>query len=323
MRYVTTSGDTCRRHPCRGPAGATLIELVVVMSVLGIIAAVAAIMLRDPISAYGLTARRAELVDVADTALRRMGRDIRLALPNSLRTATAGATTYLELLSTKTGGRYRAQLDSTTSTGDILDFSAADTAFDTLGPLSTVTGQTIGTGDILVVQNLFAAPAQSQSNAYTYNQAGSNCTSATPSSATCNTARITGSDTAGVRPSERHIGFDSRQFPLTSPGNRFNVMPQFPAVTYVCPTTAATDASGNGTGTLTRISNYAITLAQPQPPAGTSALLAKYVTACQITYDQAGPSVTQSHGLVSVKLSLTRGGETVTLYHEVHVDNVP
>jgi MSHA biogenesis protein MshO len=316
MTQANTGHQTCSLE------GATLIELVVVMSVLGIIAAVAAIMLRDPISAYGLTARRAELVDVADTALRRMGRDIRLALPNSLRTATAGATTYLELLSTKTGGRYRAQLDSTTSTGDILDFSVADTAFDTLGPLSTVTGQTIAAGDILVVQNLVAAPAQPQSNAYTYNQAGSNCTSATPSSATCNTARITGSDTAGVRPSERHIGFDARQFPLTSPGNRFNVISSSP-VTYVCPTAAGTDASGNGTGTLTRISNYTIALAQPQPPAGTSALLAKYVTACQITYDQAGPSVTQSHGLVSMKLSLTRGGETVTLYHEVHVDNVP
>lgn len=320
MKQANTGRKTCA--PRRSPGGATLIELVVVMSVLGIIAAVAAIMLRDPISAYGLTARRAELVDVADTALRRMGRDIRLALPNSLRTATAGATTYLELLSTKTGGRYRAQLDSTTSTGDILDFSAADTAFDTLGPLSTVTGQTIAAGDILVVQNLVAAPAQPQSNAYTYNQAGSNCTSATPSSATCNTARITGSDTAGVRPSERHIGFDARQFPLTSPGNRFNVISSSP-VTYVCPTAAGTDASGNGTGTLTRISNYTITLAQPQPPVGTSALLAKYVTACQIIYDQAGPSVTQSHGLVSMKLSLTRGGETVTLYHEVHVDNVP
>lgn len=318
MNQVTTF--CC--DPRRSPGGTTLVELVVVMSILGIIAAVAAIMLRDPISAYGLTVRRAELVDIADTALRRMGRDIRLALPNSLRIATSGSTTYLELLTTKTGGRYRAQQDNT-SAGDILNFSAADTAFDTLGPMSAVTGQTIAANDILVVQNLFAtAAAQPQSNAYTYNQAASNCTNATPSSTTCNTARITGPDTAGVLPNERHISFDSRQFPLTSPGNRFNVVSG--PVTYVCSTVAGTDANGNGTGTLTRISNYTITLAQPQPPAGTSALLAKDVTACQINYDQAGPSVvTQNRGLVSMKLSITRGGETVTLYHEVHVDNVP
>jgi MSHA biogenesis protein MshO len=307
--------------PRSSPGGTTLVELVVVMSILGIIAAVAALALRDPIAAYGLTARRAEMVDVADTALRRMGRDIRLALPNSLRAATPGATTYLEMLLTKTGGRYRAQQNNTPA-GDILNFSAADSAFDTLGPLSTVFGQTIAAGDILVVQNLFATAAQSQSNAYTYNQAGSNCTIATPSSATCNTARISGTDTAGVLANERHISFDSRQFPLTSPGNRFNVISSSP-VTYVCAPGAA-DASGNGTGTLTRISNYTITLAQPQPPAGTSALLAKYVTVCQINYDQAGVSlVIQNHGLVSMKLSITRGGETVTLYHEVHVDNVP
>jgi MSHA biogenesis protein MshO len=317
MMPAPTRGNAILRGPRRGTGGATLIELVVVMSVLGIIAAVAALALRDPISAYGLTARRAEMVDIADTALRRMGRDIRLALPNSLRIATSGATIYLELLTTRTGGRYRAQQDNT-PVGDILNFSAADTAFDTLGPMSTVFGQTIVANDILVVQNLFAIAAQPQSNAYTYNQAASNCTTATPSSTTCNTARITGPDTAGALPNERHIGFDSRQFPLTSPGNRFNVVSG--PVTYVCAPGAA-DANGNGTGTLTRISNYTIALAQPQPPAGTSALLAKYVTACQINYDQI--VLTQNHGMVSMKLSITRGGETVTLYHEVHVDNVP
>jgi MSHA biogenesis protein MshO len=294
-------------------AGTTLIELIAVMLILGIIAAAAAIMLRDPITAYGVGTRRAELADVADTALRRMGRDIRLALPNSLRVATSGATTYLELLSTKTGGRYRTQLSST-STGDILDFTAADTAFDTLGPMSTLTGQSIASGDILVVYNLFSAAAQTQGNAYTYNQSG--C--ATPSATTCNTATISGPDTAGALANERHISFASRKFPLTSPGNRFQVVSG--PVTYACVPGAA-DASGNGTGTLTRISSYTIALTQPQPPSGSSAVLAKYVTACQIIYDQL--VLTQNHGLVSMKLSLTRGGETVTLYEEVHVSNVP
>jgi len=50
-------------------------------------------------------------------------------------------------------------------------------------------------------------------------------------------------------------------------------------------------------------------------------LLAQNVTDCQITYD---PLVlTQSLGLVSMRLELTRGNEKVRLYHEIHVSNLP
>jgi len=132
--------------------GATLVELVVVMVLLGIIAAVAALALNDPIRAYRDANRRAELVDIADTALRRVARDVRLALPNSLRVTGAN----LELLLTRTGGRYRAQTDGS-GQGDALEFAGADTQFDVLGlPLAGAvpTGQGIVPGDIIAVYNL-------------------------------------------------------------------------------------------------------------------------------------------------------------------------
>ena len=298
--------------------GVTLIELVVVMTLLAVISVVAVVALRDPVRAYVDTNRRTELADSADTALRRIARDVRIALPNSAR-VTGASPSYLELLLTRTGGRYRAQTDPS-SAGDILDITTGDSAFDTLGPLATETGQAIAANDMLVVHNLFSATSVTTSNAYTFNQAAYNCTSGTPDSSNCNTARITGT-AAGALPNEARINFDSRRFPLASPGNRFHVVSG--PVTYVCAPGPA-DANGDGTGTITRVSNYTVQLAQPTGAwAGSpvSAILARNVTACDITYDPL--VVAQSRGLVSMRIALTRGNETVNLHHAVHVSNVP
>jgi MSHA biogenesis protein MshO len=309
----------CPNLPLQRPArGVTLVELVVVMAVLAILSVTAAMALRDPIRSYVDTNRRGELADAADTALRRIGRDVRLALPNSVRVTGSGPI-YLELLLTKTGGRYRAQPDAS-GAGNALEFSAADTAFDTLGPAVTASGQSIAAGDILVVHNLFGAAAVTSSNAYTFGQAAHDCTAATPISATCNTAQVTGT-AAGALADETRVNFAARRFPLESPGNRFQIVSG--PVTYVC-APGAVDSSGNGTGTLTRVSGYTIQLAQPTGAYGgtpSASVLAQNVTDCSITYD---PLVlTQSLGLVSMRIALTRGNETVNLYHEVHVSNIP
>ncbi len=298
--------------------GVTLIELVVVMTLLAIIAVVAAVALRDPVRAYLDTNRRTDLADSADTALRRIARDVRIALPNSLRVSGANPI-YLELLLTRTGGRYRAHPD-TALAGDILDLTASDTAFDTLGPFATASGQAIAANDILVVHNLFGAGAVTTANAYTFNQAAFNCTPATPDHANCNTARISGT-AAGALPNEARINFDARRFPLDSPGHRFHVVAG--PVTYVC-APGPVNANGDGTGTLTRVSGYTVQLAQPTGAwAGSpvSAVLARNVTACDISYDPL--VVALSRGLVSMRIALTRGNETVNLHHAVHVSNVP
>jgi MSHA biogenesis protein MshO len=303
---------------CPRERGVTLIELVVVIATLGIIAAIAVVLIRQPLDAYRESTQRAELTDIADTALRRIGRDVRLALPNSIRvTPTTGTPVYMELLLTRNGGRYRSQKDAS-GAGDILDFTISDTQFDTLAPVATtLAGQTISANDVLVIFNLFADPTITQSNAYTRNAAG--C--ATVSNAACNSTLITGTGAGALANEDRILftGVQQRQFPQPSPGNRFHVVSG--PVTFACAPNNITDAQGNGTGTLSRIDGYAIALGQATPPAGTSSLLAKYVTDCQIRYSQA--TSTQARGLVSLSLSLTRGGETVTLYHEIHVSNVP
>ena len=88
--------------------GFTLIEMIVVIVLTSIIASAVAVFIKLPVEGYVATARRAEMTDIADTAIRRMGRDLRLALPNSVRVTDGGAT--IEILLTKTGGRYRTEI---------------------------------------------------------------------------------------------------------------------------------------------------------------------------------------------------------------------
>ncbi|MBW6496027.1 MAG: prepilin-type cleavage/methylation domain-containing protein, partial [Burkholderiaceae bacterium] len=118
--------------------------MIIVIAITGIVGSMVALFLRVPLDSYVAQDRRARLTDTADTALRRMARDIRLALPNSVRVTTVGSVVYLEFLATRSGGRYRSQ-----GGGDILDFTAADDSFDVLGP-----GIDMRAGDRIAVYNL-------------------------------------------------------------------------------------------------------------------------------------------------------------------------
>jgi MSHA biogenesis protein MshO len=99
------------------------------------------------------------------------------------------------------------------------------------------------------------------------------------------------------------------QFPRSSPYQRFFIVDQ--PVSYVC------DA---GAGTLTRYAGYAISASQPTSPAGTSSLMASNVNSCNFSYQ---PGTSQRAGLVTLQLQLTKDGETVTLLHQIHVENAP
>jgi MSHA biogenesis protein MshO len=298
--------------------GVTLVELVVVIVILGILAGISALVLVPAFEAYFASGRRAEVSDMADSAIRRMVRDVRLALPNSARVDGTGQR--LELLLTRTGGRYRSLNDDDLATSEqTLDFAASDAIFDafepfTAGQITLDNGPQVG--DFVVVHNLGIPGA----DAYDF-------TAASP-----NIKRITGfsfSGSGGALANEDRftLAAGTSPFPLESPGRRFFVIRG--PVSFAC--VGIGTAGGNGTGSLRRWSGYTYeppggignTGAPPvAAPAGSSeAILAGHVSGCAFTYTNNIAQV--SRGLVSIRLTLTRGGESTTLYHEVHVNNVP
>jgi MSHA biogenesis protein MshO len=291
MRTIPNHESRITNHEVSRARGVTLVEMIVVITITGILAAAVAVFIRRPVEGYIDAARRAELSDIADTALRRITRDLRTALPNSIRITAAGGVTYLEYLQVSGGGRYRSDVDSGGG-GDSLNFTAADTTFNVIGPMPTMAA-----GDSIVIYNLNWDPAITTANAYVGdNRQLVNVGASTATTITLNAAW---------------------QFPFASPGKRFQVV-QYP-VTYAC------DPVG---GTVRRIAGYAIQGAQPNNVAAaplstapSNTLLATTITSCSFLYAASG--ATQRTGVVSLFLQVEQAGEKVQLFQQVHVNNAP
>jgi len=102
--------NAARFSTLRGPGarqcGFTLVELVLVIALSAVVAVMVSSVLSRPLEGFAAQSRRAELVDIGSIALNRMQRDIRMAVPGSLRVSPDNQG--LELLLIDTAGRYLA-----------------------------------------------------------------------------------------------------------------------------------------------------------------------------------------------------------------------
>ena len=300
----------------RRGAGFTLMEMVVSIVLLGIVGTTIGAFMIPAINAHRDVERRAALVDATESALRRMSRDIRLALPNSVRITNLGNGFAIEMIPTVDGARYcTSGIANCAGAAQLLDFSGSDTDFDILGCFrnATFTGSP-GSGYRLVIGD---------ASGLVYSASGSPAVM-TPSATTISLTTVTGGGatpgacgtSSGANTSNRHHVTLSagHQFSTASSRQRVFVV-QMPA-TYIC---------NFSTGTLTRYAGYAIQASQPTD--GSSAPLSTAPAIGRVTGDVSACSITtttadvQSRSVLTLILALTSSGESVQLLSQVQVDN--
>ncbi len=271
------------------PAGFTLIELIVVMVLIGILAVFVVPIILEPFEAFRDTERRARLVAESEQALLRVMREVRHALPNSVR---LNGDKAVEFLNTVDGGRYRRyqDLSSLPPSGDVLSIPGTDTSFDVLSNLNgNVAGQH------LIIYNTDST-ADVPTNAYR----GGNRTQATGLS-------------GGV------LNFSSKVFPAHSPNQRFDLVDG--PVIFECV------SAGSRSYQLKRCSGYNIQANQPAVGncPGTSELLLDDLDECTLKY---APGASSRAGVLTLTIKRTLlddhgNQESIPLVAQAQVWNVP
>src|SRR6202049_3067662 len=286
------------RTATRAARGFTLIELVITIAVGSVVVAFMALFIVTPMTTYTAQTRRATLVDAADSALRFMGRDLRAALPNSVRVSPSGSV--LELLATVDGARYQDS-GPLSNPALALDLTALDGAFATTVPFTQLTLPWTSSTYYLSIYNLGVPGADA------YQVATPNVITTVGTTITISAGATANQDLVTLSP--------PFQFAFGSPGQRVYLVSG--PVSYLCDTVAAT---------LTRYSVY--TIASPQPASAaalnaagaSSALVASNVAGCQFVLN-AGTA--QRNALATLTLQIAQSGESVQLLHQVQVVNAP
>ena len=270
-----------------------------VVVLLGVLAAGAGLLILNPIEAYDAQLRRQQLVDQGEMALRQIGRDLRRALPNSVRIAPAGTGFALEMVSIVDGARYRDEYGGAylADPDFVLDFTAPDTAFNLLGGLSNPA--VFNPNNRLVIYNTSVniyAEAVDVDKQGIITDAGT-----TLAFATLN---------PGPNQEDQISLSTPFEFTQQSPGQRAFLVDG--AISYVC---------DPATSSILRYSGYGFDNPQQIPPAGgVSDTLVTQVIGCNASYT---PGTAQRGGIITLDITLGDSGENINLLQQIHVVNVP
>jgi len=288
--------------------GFTLVELIMVIALAGVVAVMVSVLFARPLEGFVAQSRRAELVDLGAGALNRMARDVRLAVPNSLRVSADGQA--LELLLIHSAARYRPNRND----GDGLRFASAPAG--SCG--STTTGGRCDSVQLLdsnldptgarwLVMYNVGAESGGQPTPGANIWAGGNPGVITPTGVIFSRLGSTASGETQLALGSLPTG--GFRFAFASPQRRLYLAER--VVGYRC-----------RNGQLLRYSYPDILAALPsQPPAGSNPQpIAASVNSCNFAYQ---PGTTQRGGLLTLTLGIEQDGERLRLLQQVHVDNAP
>ncbi|MCK7499114.1 MAG: hypothetical protein MZW92_58000 [Comamonadaceae bacterium] len=242
--------------------------------------------------------RAPRLVDQADLALRRIGRDLRIALPNSVRVTGYGPARWNS--SPRSSGARYATAGSGRARSSACPTASLRRRSDRRSTLGGAASNSSSTTSVHGRRRLGRLRAQRHAPPSRPRR------TAAPATNAAGAATHRHPQLAGALAGGRLRAALPRASRSTSP------------VSYRCDL---------GSGLLTRHQGYGFVASQPDPPAGgTSAVLASGVTACRFSADgHAGHARARPSSTCTSRSATTTsaGSESVTLHHAVYVDNLP
>ncbi len=269
--------------------GFSLIELVMVITISSILLVVITPLIGRPFEVFKDMNTRASIVDKAHAALASVTRQVRQAVPNSIR-VNAGA---LELMPISFAGRYPLVDDPADVDG--LTPRQLDSNFSLFGNIPSLAGQRLIVNPTSTVL-LYAAAANNINQIMT------------PSMSTISVTDNGNQDRITLLPAFR---FDPGG--NGSPARRMFATPG--PVSFIC----------NG-GNLLLVESYSATINQPTNinsaplSAAIQSLVTEGVSSCQFRFS---PGTAQRSALLTMELTLTENGESIRLIEQVHVENTP
>jgi len=272
-------------------SGFTLIELVMVIVLLGIVAGILGPMIVQSVKAFTDTELRTELTSKGQLALERLARTARQAVPNTLRTINSGQG--IEFVRSRAGGRYVAKTD-------IFDFTSVflvkTQRFKKKRPLTDLykvdTDLTFAADDLLIIGN--TSPSD-------LTAANSTVVALT---GIANTTLGTDGTTDG-----QIMTFARHNFPNDSLGKHFEIADNVIEV-GLNGTTIRWFESTNQMSDYDNAVDYS----------STDPILVDTVGSLNFDYS---PGTSSTNAILRIALTLTDGGESINLYHEVHIRNTP
>lgn len=284
MRRIT---DKVLRHMA---AGFTMMELVMVIVVLGIVGVSTVNFVGLGATVYSDVVGREQTLSQSRFMMERLTREIREALPNSVRVGVFGDIHCLEFVPIKASSSY-------------VDIPVApETASVTISVVQHAV--TPLDADKIAVYPL------TSTDVYNKDTPGG-------TTFTLNTIPSDGTTSAD------YLLANAYQFKADSPTQRYYLVKN--AISYC----ADTSTGGVGSGQIKRYAGYwPPTAAQNVPPlnqvsgAVTGVLMAEGLKSGSVPFAYSGATLV-ANALVQAELTFVRDGEELTFHHEVHLVNVP